>query len=150
MNFIKGEIKSCSKPKITAKTNGFVKAGWKQGYRTIGNTTKYFRSRWEANYARYLEFLKNRNIIQEWLHEPQTFWFENIKRGTRSYLPDFKVTYADGTYKWVEVKGYYDSKSLTKIKRFRKYYPNELLELVDQDWFKWNSIICKGLIPNWE
>ncbi len=75
-------------------------------------------------------------IIKEWEHEPQTFWFEEIRRGTRSYLPDFKITLANKSHYWVEVKGYFDRKSLTKIKRFRKYYPEEDLRIVDGEWFK--------------
>jgi hypothetical protein len=78
-------------------------------------------------------------VIKEWEHEPKTFWFEEIKRGTRSYLPDFKVTYWDGNHEWIEVKGYFDRKSLTKIKRFRKYYPQEILRIIDSEWFKAND-----------
>lgn len=74
-------------------------------------------------------------IIKAWEHEPKTFWFNEIKRGTRSYLPDFKVTVPDGSHYWVEVKGYFDSKSLTKIKRFNKYYPQERLLVVSKEWF---------------
>lgn len=123
---------------------------WHQGYRMISGQKIYFRSAWEANYARYLEQLKTFNQIQGWEHEPQTFWFEEIKRGVRSYLPDFKVIRLDGTHFWVEVKGYYDSKSLTKIKRFRKYYPNEELRLIDKNWFRLNSKNMVRLIPGWE
>jgi formylmethanofuran dehydrogenase subunit A len=53
-------------------------------------------------------------------------------------MPDFLVTKTDGTTYWVEVKGYMDAKSLTKIKRFKKYYPLETLVVVDADWFKTN------------
>lgn len=74
-------------------------------------------------------------IIKGWEHEPKCFWFNEIKRGTRSYLPDFKVSLHDGSHYWVEVKGYFDSKSLTKIKRFRKYYPQEKLVVVSKEWF---------------
>ena len=42
----------------------------------------------------------------------------------------------DGFQYWIEVKGYMDAKSATKIKRFRKYYPGELLEVVEKDWFE--------------
>jgi hypothetical protein len=83
--------------------------------------------------------LKEAEKIKEWEHEPQTFWFETIKRGVRSYLPDFKVTLHDGTHYWVEVKGYMDAKSHTKLKRFAKYYPKEKLILMTGDWFKKNE-----------
>lgn len=102
----------------------------KQSWETIGDRRLYFRSKLEKNYALYLEFLKTKNLIVEWEHEPQTFWFLEIKRGVRSYKPDFKVVKPDGSHYWVEVKGYMDAKSKTKIKRFNKYYPQEPLQIV--------------------
>jgi hypothetical protein len=114
------------------------------GWHNVGSKKAYFRSNWEYRYACYLEFLKICGVITEWLHEPQTFWFEKIKRGTRSYLPDFKVIRPNGSHYWVEVKGYFDRKSLTKIKRFKKYFPQEELIIVDKDWFTKN----KGAIPH--
>lgn len=111
----------------------------KSGWRTINGQEYYFRSTWEANYARYLDFLVTSDSIQWWEYEPETFWFEKIKRGTRSYLPDFKIYNADGSHHWVEVKGYMDAKSKTKIKRFHKYYPKEKLIVVDKTWFKENK-----------
>jgi len=121
-----------------------------QGWREIGGKRCYFRSRWEANYARTLQFLKEYEKIADWEHEPETFWFEAIKRGVRSYKPDFRITELDGSHRWVEVKGYYDAKSLTKIKRFRKYYPNEQLTLIDSKWFQKNNRKMRSLIQDWE
>lgn len=126
------------------------KVSWKQGWREVGDKKIYFRSRWEANYARYLEFLKQKGEIKDWLHEPQTFWFSKIKRGTLTYLPDFKVIKNDETHYWVEVKGYYDQRSLTKIKRFKKYFPNESLLLIDKVWYKENSKKLSMIIKDWE
>lgn len=126
------------------------KTTWKQGWRNIGGINKYYRSRWEANYARILEFHKKNGIIKHWEHEPQTFWFENVKRGTRSYLPDFKIYNNNGTIEWHEVKGWFDDKSKTKLKRMAKYYPNENIVLKDSNWFKTNSKKYKQLIIDWE
>jgi len=123
---------------------------WKAAWRTIGQKTKYFRSRWEANYARYLQFLKEKGEISDWLHEPETFWFLEIMRGSRSYLPDFKVINLDGSHYWVEVKGWMDDRSKTKIKRFGKYYPKEKLQLIQAEWFKKNSPMMKNMIEEWE
>lgn len=137
----------------TQRANGSFdkkRGTWKAAWRKIGDKEKYYRSRWEANYARYLEFLKQQGQILNWEHEPQTFWFEGIKRGCISYLPDFKIFEKDGTHYWVEVKGYYDDRSLTKIRRFNKYFPNEKLKVIDKVWFKENSNKLKGLIPDWE
>lgn len=123
-----------------------IQAGW----RTIGGIKAYYRSKYEANYARYLQFFKEKGYIADWLHEPKTFWFMEIKRGCRSYKPDFEVIQLDGQRVWVEVKGYYDSKSLTKIKRFRKYYPSEKLTVIDETFFKNCKNKLKMLIKGWE
>ena len=109
-----------------------------QAWLEIGGKKIFCRSGWEKKYATHLEWQKSIGAIKEWEHEPETFWFNEIKRGVRSYLPDFKVTMPDGSHYWVEVKGYFDSKSLTKIKRFRKYYPKETLVLITDEWFKKN------------
>lgn len=84
----------------------------------------------ELQYARNLEYLKKAGKIKDFEHEPRVFWFLEIKRGIRCYLPDFRVDNLDNTSHWVEVKGYMDSKSNTKIKRFRKYYPEERLVVI--------------------
>ncbi len=121
-----------------------------QGWRKIGGKEIYARSRWESNYARYLQWQKEQGYIDDWDHEPQTFWYTNIKRGVRSYLPDFKVIGLELDHYWVEVKGWMDAKSQTKIKRFRLYYPDEKLIIIDEMWFRKNNGKMKLLIPHWE
>ncbi len=121
----------------------------KQGKRSdLGDI--HFRSGWEANYCRYLELLKKKGLIWNWEYEVETFWFNDIKRGVRSYLPDFKVWETPTTFHFVEVKGYMDSKSKTKIKRFNKYYPQVKLEVVGAK--QYNEIKAKlsKIIPYWE
>jgi hypothetical protein len=121
----------------------------KAGWRTIGGKKCYFRSLSESNYARFLEWQRKLGCIKDWEHEPQTFWFEGIRRGCVSYLPDFKIICNDDTHFWVEVKGYMDPKSQTKIRRFRKYFPKEELQIVDMNWFKKNGHLSK-VIMGWE
>lgn len=121
-----------------------------QGWRSIGDMKYYFRSKMEANFGRWLDFQLRADLIQKWDHEPETFWFLEIKRGVRSYLPDFRVLHNDGSIIFYEVKGFYDSKSITKIKRFRKYYPNHTLRLIDKIWFKDNKDKLKMIIKDWE
>ena len=103
----------------------------------------FFRSSWEANVARYY----NLNGIK-WQFEPKTFIFEKIKKGCISYTPDFYLPELD---KWVEVKGWMDDKSKTKLKRFEKYFPEEFskLEMITQKEYKEISK-SKHLIENWE
>jgi hypothetical protein len=120
------------------------------GWRTIGERKIWFKSKMEANYARYLQFLKCRDEILDWEYEPKTFWFDKIKRGTRAYLPDFQVWTCRKYHHWIEVKGYMDARSFTKIKRFRKYYPQEVLMVIDSKWFAENLPKLRGLIDAWE
>ncbi|KKK49962.1 hypothetical protein LCGC14_3129780, partial [marine sediment metagenome] len=104
----------------------------KQGYYEITNKGKmFFRSKWEANYALYLDFLIDHKEIIKWEYEPDSFMFEQIKLGTRSYTPDFKIFNNSGDFEYHEVKGYMDSKSKTKLKRMAKYYPDTKLILIE-------------------
>jgi hypothetical protein len=123
---------------------------WKQGWREIGGIRKFYRSRWEANYARYLEWLRQRDQIAKWEHEPECFWFEEIRRGVRSYLPDFRVTLLSGEVEYHEVKGYMDRRSATKLKRMAKYHPEVKMVLIDAP--KYHQIRAKmaRLIGGWE
>lgn len=102
------------------------------------------------NFARYLQWLKVNKSINKWEYESHTFWFEGLKRGTVSYKPDFFILENDGIAWYAEVKGYFDSKSLTKIKRFKRYYPNLNLRIIDKNWFTRNNKQMKGLIKEWE
>jgi len=123
---------------------------WKSAWREIGGRRIYARSRWEANYARYLEWLKVNGQIKEWEHEPETFWFVGIRRGCCSYLPDFKVTENNGSSGFHEVKGWFDARSKTKIKRMAKYHPTVSLRIIAAPWFKENGRKLSGIIPGWE
>lgn len=125
-------------------------ATWKADWREIGGVRKYYRSRWEANYARYLEWLKQRGIIKNWEHEPQTFWFDAVKRGTRSYLPDFRVTELNGAVVFHEVKGWMDERSKTKLKRMKKYHPHIKLIVIDKTVYASIASKVARLIEGWE
>jgi hypothetical protein len=123
---------------------------WLAGWREIGGKRNYYRSRWEANYARYLEWLRLQGRIRDWQHEPETFWFEAIKRGVRSYKPDFRVWEIDGSTFLHEVKGWMDARSKTTLKRMAKYYPNESIVIVRER--QYNEIARKigPMIEGWE
>ncbi len=121
----------------------------KQAWVTIGDKRFYARSKWEANYARFLEFCKTHKLIKDWTHEPRTWWFDGIKRGVNSYKPDFEVFLNDGGFEVHEVKGYMDGKSATKIKRMKTYFPLVVLKVVGPDWFKLNNSKYKSLIKDW-
>lgn len=110
-----------------------------------------FRSAWEANYARYLNFLVSQGLIHRWEYEPDTFWFEAIRRGVRSYQPDFKIwDKPDSVPYYHELKGYMDSRSKTKLKRMRIYHPGVLVVLIDATQYRAIAKSAAPIIPGWE
>lgn len=110
----------------------------------------FLRSKWEANYARYLNWLVEHKQIVKWEYEADEFWFEKIKLGTRRYLPDFKIFNNDGTIEYHEVKGWMDQKSRTKLKRMAKYYPDVKIIIIDGEFMKDLKSKFSRMLPNWE
>lgn len=98
---------------------------------------QYFRSNWEANYAR---ILNEQNIV--WQYESETFQLSN---GT-SYTPDFKIN----DNKFVELKGWYDNDSKQKIELFLKEYPQYELDLIGETEYYSLRNLFKHKIPKWE
>ena len=80
-----------------------------------------FRSSWERNFARVLCKKKI-----EWTYERHVFTFKDVKRRPFQYIPDFYEV-KSGVY-W-EVKGYLRSVDRSKMRRFRKQYPEEFSKL---------------------
>lgn len=104
---------------------------------------QYFRSSWEANIARILDY---ENI--EWKYEPKRFFFDEEINGIASYQPDF---YLPQFNKWIEVKGWMDDKSKLRLKLFAEQYPeeNKNLILIDQDFY--NALRLEFFfLPYWE
>ena len=122
------------------------KAGWLE----LGGTRHFYRSLWERNIARYYQWLKERGQIKQWEFEPKCFWFNEIKRGVRSYLPDFRITENSGRQHWVELKGNMDARSRTKLSRFARYYPKEEMTVLEAAEYYAIAKKVKGLIPDWE
>lgn len=110
---------------------------WKthQSWCLIGEKKCFFLSSWEKLYAGYLEHLKQIKEIIDWEYEVDTFWFWNIKRGVRSYTPDFKILTNAEEIEYHEVKGNWDQKSRTKKSRMKKYYKDITLKYFDKTTF---------------
>lgn len=109
----------------------------------------YVRSRWEANWARYLTWLQEQGQILRWEYEPCEFEFVSIKRGNRFYKPDFRITNLDGSIEYHEIKGFMDATSATKLKRMGKYFPEVVVILVDKEAYRAVAREMKRL-PHWE
>lgn len=133
-----------------SKNFNIKRGSWKASWRTIGERHIFFRSAWEANYARYLEHQKKTGQILDWQYEPRRFWFHKVLNSTASYKPDFLVHENADTKFWVEVKGYFDERSKRNLKLFREFYPDEKIILVSSSWFKENQTKLQSIIPEWE
>lgn len=131
---------------------GKMRSGYTRGAggRRADLGERYFRSSWEANYARYLNWLLIHGKILRWEYEPKTFVFEAIRRGTRAYTPDFLVVFPDSRSEWHEVKGWMDQQSKTRLARMARYFPEEVVVVIGAAWFKWARRSVAHLIPNWE
>lgn len=114
----------------------------------LGN--QFFRSSWEANYARYLNWLIGIGEIQSWAYETETYEFVGIKRGTRFYTPDFIIINKLGDTERHELKGYMDQRSRTKLARMAKYYPDIKITLIDKKQYYALAKQVSKCIPNWE
>lgn len=110
----------------------------------------YVRSRWEANWARYLNWQIAHGLIRSWTYEPKTFEFEGIKRGNRFYTPDFEVVNLDDSIDYHEVKGWMDPESTTKLKRMARYHPGISIILIDKPRYTVLARQMRPLIPEWE
>lgn len=111
---------------------------------------KGFRSSWEANFARVLDYYnisydyENRNISYKLKTKEGNAKYQSA---SMMYLPDFKI---DNTL--IEVKGELDNRSLQNIALFRELYPNDYdnLIIIDSDIYYMLSKRYKTIISNWE
>lgn len=126
------------------------RGSWKAAWVEVGGQRFFARSQWEANYAHYLEFQKQQGLIKSWEHEPHTFWFEGIRRGCCSYLPDFRVIFPSARVEFHEVKGWMDARSITKIKRMAKYFPHVVLIVRDAAWYRANRFNLSRIVKGWK
>lgn len=110
----------------------------------------YVRSSWEANYARYLNWLIAQGQISKWEYEPETFEFHKITKGNKFYTPDFRITNIDGSIEYHEVKGWLDNDSKVKLNRFARYYPDIKLVLIDKPVYTAIARTMRPLIQEWE
>lgn len=109
----------------------------------------HVRSSWEANYTRYLKFLKENGKIQDFEYENETFKFENEQEKPYSFTPDFKVYSKEGVC-YHEVKGVAKTRDLKINERMKKYFPNVKIKYIFPEDYKkiQNEYGC--IIKNWE
>jgi hypothetical protein len=101
--------------------------------RTQVYNSQYFRSTWEANWARYLNLLKSTARIKSWAYEPKTFKFRGIRWSPRFYTPDFRVVNQDDSVEFHEIKGWMDPRSIKTLRRMATHYPKIRIVLIQKD-----------------
>lgn len=140
--------------------------------RPVGVRDIRYRSKAEANYAAYLEWLRNLGQIESWDYEPMTFWFtpgsvgaaahglDGIRRGVTSYRPDFSVfggrhvmvagrKMTQRMREWHETKGFMDKRSEVALKRMALYYPEERIVVIDSKQMAALKRQVGGIVPGW-
>jgi len=94
--------------------------------REVGGKTCTFRSKLEYRYAVWLQLQKEQGLILEWWYEDEVLELESRKfRDPIKYIPDFTVQTENG-YEFHECKGWFTSKSATKIKLAATQYENPI------------------------
>lgn len=107
------------KPATSATPNSRFRSGFRDD---LGVKV---RSGWEACVLRWLNHV---NI--EWVYEPRRFYFDGVRRGAHSYMPDIYLPNYEGSDRWLEIKGRLPPSDRTKLRRFRKFYPEEFQKLM--------------------
>ena len=78
-----------------------------------------------------------------------TFRFKDVVLPNDGSSPQF-ITELDGAIYFVEVKGWMDPKSKTKLKRMAKYYPKVDLRVVGAAEYRELDRKLGAAIPGWE
>lgn len=148
------ELRAPSSPQQTCGRSCAAKLrapGFKSRSRMGKYNGQMYRSGWERNVARYLDHLVTTGEVERVEYEPERFFFP-VKRGNKSYLPDFKVWYPDGSYEWWEVKGYMDNDSKIKLRRFALHHTEESLKLklIDRSAYMKIKAEFENVLEGWE
>ena len=100
----------------------------------------YCRSKWEANYARYLLWTG-----KKYNYEPKSFIIILANGEKATYTPDFLVE-----NEWHELKGWESRNEVKKWEFFKQQYPKEKFVFVNRNKYKEIERFHKYIVPNWE
>ena len=117
-------VKVYNNQRVTAEFNG---------------RTCNFRSKFEYNWALYLQFLKESGEIITWDYEVRKFYFKDEETPPVQYTPDFWIFESSDSNYYQECKGYHDGATNRKLQRLAKHYPDVVIELVLMRMPKWNK-----------
>ena len=143
-----GELNPAKREDVKLKISNTAKINYKNGNRKLSerNSIKrggkrldlhdqYFRSGWEADFARILNF---ENI--QYRYEDKINLSNNI-----TYFPDFYLPHLDIYF---EIKA--NNGDISKYELFKKEFPNTVIYLIKGDEFKYLSKLYSYSIEHWE
>lgn len=131
-----------------SRNPSFNRRHWRAGPRAdLGGA--FFRSSWEANFARYLEALRLLGEIDRWDYEPCRFTFEEPSVGVRSYRPDFRVWGGEAVF-YVELKGWVCERTKRVWRLMEAHYPDVDLRFLDGHAYRSLEREVSAFIPAWE
>lgn len=109
----------------------------------------YFRSMWEANYARYLNIINEFGYIKSWSYENKIFplYADHMPR---TYCPDFEVVLSDNSIEFHEVKGFMDERSLIKLTAMEALHPEVCVRVIGKTEYLEVQKEWSAMIPEWE
>lgn len=112
----------------------------------------YFRSSWEANYARYLNFLVTKGAVASWQYEPMTVIFPVDRGPVRTYTPDFAVIeLPTGWLRYHEVKGVWSDRFFAQLDLIGEHRQDlEPLTIVDAAAYAELHRQYRHELPGWE
>ena len=94
--------------------------------REIGGKTHTYRSKLEYRWAVWCQLRKEQGLIVEWYYEDEVLELESRKfKDPIKYIPDFTIQTESG-YEFEETKGWFTSKSATKIRLAAEQYVNPI------------------------
>lgn len=136
-NPVKYCSRSCAIKDIGGRVTSPLAARAKVGIRPELSKTIYFYSRWEANFARLMNFL---NV--KWVHQPKRFQLESQKYTPDFYLPEHDI--------YIEIKNFLSDYSKDRDMQFRKLYPKEKLILILKNDYRELQNKYSEKIKGWE
>jgi len=98
-------------PDASARTGRAVRLEDAPAPKRARATWAPFRSKWEMQYAGYLDVLVALGHVVSWTYEPDTL----VCAGGTKYRPDFRVVF-HGHEEYHEVKGYFRAKDKVRMR----------------------------------
>lgn len=127
---------------------------FRKGKRKIGGREIFCHSAYEANFCRYLQSLKERKEIKDFIRNTTAYHFSKpVKvRGLviKSYIPDFQIFLPNNQVLYYEVKGWENEKFVKQMEQFNFDWGSVVnLTIFGKDWFRKNLTLLQEL-PEYE